>query len=133
MKRPLNPRIHGYIDYLAVALLLLAPTLFNFSGLPAALCYVLAVVQGGMSLLTAYPLGAAKIIPFPVHGTVELVTSVALVIVPFLLGFSNVASARNFFIAGGVVLFLVWLTTNYKAAVRPTQMGGIGAQRRIPV
>jgi hypothetical protein len=132
MKRPLNPRAHGYIDYLAVAALLLAPTLFNFSGLPAALCYVLAVVQGGMSLLTAYPLGAAKVIPFPLHGAIEAVTSVALVIAPFLLGFSDISAARNFFIVGGIALFLVWLTTNYQAAARPARMG-IGHQRRIHV
>lgn len=130
MKGPLSPRIHGYIDYLAVGMLLLAPTLFNFSGLPAALCYALAVIQGGMSLLTAYPLGAAKIIPFPVHGTIEAITSVALVVVPFLLGFSEIRSARNFFIGSGIALFLVWLTTNYKAAVRPT-MEGAGVRRRI--
>jgi len=130
MRRLLSPRNHGYIDYLAVGLLLLAPTLFRFSGLPAALCYVLAVVQGGMSLLTAYPLGVAKLIPFTVHGTIELITSVALVIVPFL-GFSEMVRARNFFIVSGLALFLVWLTTNYQAAERPTQ--GLGLRRRIHV
>lgn len=128
----LSPRIHGYIDYVAVALLALAPTLFGFSGLPAALCYILAVVQLGMSLLTAYPLGVASLIPFTVHGTIEAVTSVLLVIVPFLFGFSDVPAARNFFIIGGIVLFAVWLTTNYKAAGRPVQ-AGVGARRRIHV
>jgi hypothetical protein len=130
MKAPLSPRIHGYIDYLAVALLVLAPTLFNFSGVAAGLCYGLAVVQLGMSLLTAYPLGAAKLIPFTVHGTIELITSIALIAAPFLFGFSGIAAARNFFIIGGVVLFLVWLTTNYKAAERPVAGAGVVARRR---
>ncbi|WP_257459088.1 hypothetical protein [Archangium lipolyticum] len=132
MKAPLAPRPHGYIDYLAVLVLLLAPTLFRFSGLPAVLCYVLAVVQGGMSLLTAYPLGVAKIIPFTVHGTIEAVTSVALVVIPFLLGFSDVVRARNFFIISGIALFLVWMVTNYKAAELPAR-GAIGMRRRVHV
>jgi len=130
MRRLLSPRNHGYIDYLAVGLLLLAPTLFRFSGFPAVLCYVLAVVQGGMSLLTAYPLGVAKLIPFTVHGTIELITSVALVIVPFL-GFADMVRARNFFIVSGIALFAVWLTTNYQAAERPTH--GLGMRRRLHV
>jgi Kef-type K+ transport system membrane component KefB len=132
MKALLSPRIHGYGDYLIVALLALAPSLFDFSGLPAVLCYVLAVVQLGMSLLTAYPLGVAKIIPFTVHGTIEAVTSIALVLMPFLFGFSRVDSARNFFVILGIGLFLVWLTTNYKAAERPIQ-GGVGLRRRVQV
>jgi hypothetical protein len=130
MKRFLSPRNHGYIDYLAVAMLLLAPTLFRFSGLPAVLCYLLAVVQGGMSLLTAYPLGVAKVIPFTVHGTIEVITSVALVIIPFL-GFSDMVRARNFFIGSGIALFLVWLTTNYQAAERPVR--GLGLRRHLHV
>lgn len=112
----LNPRVHGYLDYAAVLLLALAPTLFGFSGTPAALCYVLAIIQGGMSLMTAYPLGAVKVIPFTVHGGIELATAVFLVLSPWLLGFSDIASARNFFLVAGIGLGGVWLTTNYKAA-----------------
>lgn len=129
MKALLSPRVHGYIDYLAVGLLALAPTLFNFSGVAAGLCYALAVVQLGMSLMTAYPLGAAKVIPFTIHGTIEAVTSVFLVVAPFLFGFSEVASARNFFIIGGLGLFGVWAVTNYKAAERPLRGAGIRIRR----
>jgi len=129
MKALLSPRVHGYVDYLAVGLLALAPTLFNFSGVPAGLCYALAVVQLGMSLLTAYPLGVAKLLPFTIHGTIEVITSVALVAAPFLFGFSNVDSARNFFIIGGIGLFLVWAVTNYKVAERPMHRMGMRTRR----
>jgi uncharacterized membrane protein YczE len=132
MKALLSPRVHGYGDYLIVALLALAPTLFDFSGTPAVFCYVLAVAQLGMSLMTAYPLGVAKIIPFTVHGSIEVVVSAFLVIAPFLFGFSRDISARNFFLVSGIGLFLVWLTTNYKAAERPLA-GGMGLRRRIQV
>jgi hypothetical protein len=112
----LDPRTHGYVDYLAVALLALAPALFGFTGTPAVLCYVLAVVQLGMSLVTAYPLSIVKLLPFTIHGGIELATSVFLVVAPWLLGFADMADARNFFIVSGVGLLLVYLLTNYKAA-----------------
>jgi hypothetical protein len=112
----LAPRTHGIIDYLAVFGLALAPTLFGFGGIPATLCYALAVVHLLMSLLTAYPLGAAKIIPFPVHGGIEVVVSIFLVAAPWIFAFANVPAARNFFVASAAALLLVYLVTNYRAA-----------------
>jgi hypothetical protein len=111
----LAPRPHGYIDYVAVIALALAPTLFGFAGAPATICYVLAVVQLAMSLLTAYPLGLVKLIPFPVHGGVELVTALFLVAAPWIFRFNQVDAARNFFVASAIALLLVYLVTNYRA------------------
>ncbi len=114
--RILSPRVHGFLDYFVVAFLLLGPTLFGFGGFAATLCYILAPVQLVMSLATDYPLGVAKVIPFPVHGGVELVTALGMIVMPWLFGFSHVDVARNFFIASGVALGLVWLVTNYAAS-----------------
>lgn len=128
----LSPRIHGYLDYVLVALFLLAPTLFGFAGVAATLCYVMAAVQAGMSLLTAYPLGIAKIVPFPVHGALEAAVTVFLFASPWVFNFSYVDAARNFFIASGVLLALVWMVTDYRAASVPTRSAGMhyGAERR---
>jgi hypothetical protein len=114
----LDPRVHGYLDYAAVLLLALAPWLFGFGGAAATLCYVVAAAQLGMSLLTAYPLGIAKVIPFPIHGGVELVVAIGLVVAPWLFGFDEVNAARNFFIAAGIGLGFVYLVTDYRAARR---------------
>ncbi|WP_395843315.1 hypothetical protein [Cystobacter fuscus] len=132
MKAPLSPKIHGYGDYLIVALFALAPTLFGFSGPPAVLCYILALMQLGMSLLTAYPLGVARLLPFPVHGTIEAVISIVLLAAPFLFGFSEVVAACDFFIVSAIGLFLVWLGTDYKAAERPMR-GDMGMRRHVQV
>jgi succinate dehydrogenase/fumarate reductase cytochrome b subunit len=99
-------------------MLVVAPWLFGFGGAPAVVCYVLAALQVGMSLITAYPLSVAKLIPFTVHGAVELITAIFLVIAPWLFGFHGVDGARNFFIAAGIGLGLVYLMTNYQAARR---------------
>ena len=113
----LNPRVHGYIDYLAVLYFLAAPSLFGFTGLPATIFYVLAAAHLILTLLTAYPLGVVKVIPFPLHGAIELLAGIALVALPWLLGFANSdVLARNIYVASGAVLFIAWLVTDYKTA-----------------
>lgn len=117
MMKILNPRVHGYIDYLAVLYFLAAPSLFGFTGLPATIFYVLAAAHLILTLLTAYPLGVVKVIPFPLHGGIELLAGIALVALPWLLGFANSdVLARNIYVASGVVLFIAWLVTDYKTA-----------------
>lgn len=129
MTGPLSPRAHGFIDYGSVVFLVLAPMLFGFGGVPATLCYLFAGALLVLSLITAYPLGLAKVVPFTIHGGIEAVSTVFLLAAPFLFGFSDVPAARNFFLAAGVALGIVFLVTNYKAAERPRRL--IGTQRRI--
>ena len=81
------PRLHGILDYATVVFFLLAPTLFSntlFGG-TITLCYVLAVVHLTMTLLTDFPLGMAEVISLGVHGVIELIVSIALVVLPWIL------------------------------------------------
>jgi hypothetical protein len=117
----LTPRVHGYIDYAIVVLFLLAPTLFAFGGLPATICYVLAVVHLGLSLLTAYPLGLVKAIPFPLHGGLELAVGVFLIASPWIFGFQRDFNARLFYIITGAAVGAVWLVTRYQTT--PAEAG----------
>lgn len=116
----LSPKVHGYLDYVVVIAFALAPTIFGLTGLAATLAYVLAVVHLALTLLTAFPLGVVGLVPFTIHGWIELLVSVGLVALPFIAGFSDVPIARNFYIAAGIVVFIVWLITNYKAAETAT-------------
>lgn len=109
----LTPRIHGYLDYLTVVIFALAPTLFGLTGVPALLAYLLAVVHLLMTLLTDFPLGVADVIPLRWHSRVELIVSVVLVVLPWLLGDLFSAGARTFYTAIGAVIFVVWLATDY--------------------
>ncbi len=114
----INPKIHGVIDYLAVALLFLAPSLFGFNGTTAGnLSYLIGIVQLGLSLTTAYPMGLIRAIPFPVHGMIELTAGIAMLFLPWMFGFTELAAARNFFVISGLILGFVWSTTNYRAAL----------------
>jgi hypothetical protein len=100
---------------LAIAAFFLAPALFGFSQAAAGAARAVAWAYLGLVLLTAYPLGLIKWIPFTVHGGIELITSVALLALPWLAGFSEDSAGRNFFVSSGFALFAVWLMTDYKA------------------
>ncbi len=126
----LNPKLHGSIDYLAVLILLLAPSVFRFGGVAAGLSYALGVIHLGLTVLTNYPVGLAKIIPFPVHGAIEGVEAILLVLIPFLFRFSDVPAARNFYIASGIVLAGVWAVTDYRAVERTTGTSTTPSTRR---
>ena len=117
----LSPQSHGFVDYAAVLALFVLPSLFNFTNTPANLCYLLGATQLIVSLLTRYPLGLIKRIPFPLHGYYELVVSLLLIPLPWLIGFSNEDASRNFFVISGASLFVVWLVTNYRAVPADAQ------------
>jgi hypothetical protein len=110
----LSASAHGALDYVTVIIFALAPTLFGLTGLAATLAYVLAAVHLLLTLVTAFPLGAAKMVPFHLHGMVELLVSIALALLGWLyFGLDGVNGV--FYLLMGVVIFLVWLLTAYAA------------------
>ena len=115
----LSPRVHGYLDFLVVAAFALAPSLCGFSSSTATLSYVIAGIHLVMSLITAYPFGILKLIPFPVHGALEFIVAIGLIGLPWIAGFAPEAVARNFYIGAGITVFLVVLMTDYKTVARP--------------
>jgi hypothetical protein len=120
----LSPRVHGTIDYLFVALFLLAPAIFRFSGLPATLATGIAVAHLTLSLCTAYPLGLVKGVPLPAHGWFELIAGTGVVLSPWIFSFSEMASARNFFLVAGSSLLVTWLVSDYLAERLPAPPRG---------
>jgi hypothetical protein len=116
MMKFINPKTHGILDFLYIAVLALAPGVLNFEDIAATLCYILAAAVLGLVLLTRYPFGLLKVIPFTVHGMLELVSSLVVIAAPWIFGFETVLAARNFYMAAGILLLAVWLFTDYKAA-----------------
>jgi hypothetical protein len=63
------------------------------------------------------PLGVIKVIPLKLHALVELVVGPVLVVGALVLP-SFFAGGRAFFVAAGLVIFLVWLLSNYGPAMQ---------------
>ena len=112
----LTPTIHGVLDYGLALLFLLLPGVLDFPPPAAAASYVIGVVYIVASLVTRYPLGLLKLLPFPVHGVIETIMALAWIALPWLMGFAEHAASRNFFVIAGVALLGVVALTNYRAA-----------------
>jgi len=75
----------------------------------------------GMTPLTAFPLGMVKIIPFPIHGALELTAAIGLVLAPWLFGFQRAEAARWFYVVAGVAEAAVLVLTRYRTT--PAEAG----------
>ena len=116
--RVLGAFSHGVIDYLMVIFLAIGPGVAGFHGTQATMCYGLAVVHFLLTIITRFPLGVLKTLPFWLHGSIEIVVAVLLVILPWLAHFSAGVLSRNFFIAIGVLIAVIWALTNYRSVDR---------------
>ena len=99
---------------MTVLLFLASPTLLGLTGASATVAYALAVVHALMTLITDFPLGAARVLPFPYHGWVERVVGPLLVLLPFGIGFDG--PARAFYIVIGTIILLVGWLSNYQGS-----------------
>ena len=64
MRKPIKPKVHGIIDYTTSSAVAMAPRLLDMPRRAAALCYGLAGGYTALSMLTKYPAGAKKVVPF---------------------------------------------------------------------
>ena len=115
MAKIIRPDVHGILDYALALFFLLAPSVFNFPDNAATLSYIVGVVYIGTSLLTRYPLGVWKLIPFPTHGVLETMMAIGWIAFPWLFGFADHGPARNFFVIAGIALLGVVALTDYRS------------------
>lgn len=119
MTKPVSPRVHGVIDYATVAAFLNAPMVFGFHGTSAAIVYWLAGIHLLMTGCTDFPVGLFRWIPFKIHGVIELLAGLFLLVAPWVFGFAQDGAARNFFLAIAVILLIVVALTDYSQRVVP--------------
>jgi hypothetical protein len=98
----LNPTLHGMLDYLAAGALIALPFLLGFQDIELWLS-----VAGGAglilySLITDYQFGLAKLIPYNMHLVFDVSAGLALLVAPFILGFSAAATLYYPIMAAGV-------------------------------
>lgn len=114
--KPLSAVPHGLMDYSLALILLVSPWLFGFNQLSET-ATITMLVTGGIvllvSLVTNYPFGLVKALPFPVHGFMETLGALGLLASPWLLQYSDIDVARNFAVVAAVLYLGVIALTNY--------------------
>lgn len=117
----LPPFAHGILDYITVFYFILAPSMFTLTPTVATISYLLAAIHLMLTLFTGFPLGIKKVIPFRVHGAVELTAAILLMVLPAFMGEDVTFYDSLFFILTGTAVLLLWLVTRYKKAAPSPQ------------
>ena len=113
----LPPSVHRLLDYVAVIIFALAPTLFNLKGNTRMLAYALAVIHLLVTLATQFPASPRRPLPYSAHGIIELLVGLALVCVPLIRHWTF--GAGKFYPAMGGVILVIWAITRYRDPVVP--------------
>ncbi|WP_324719549.1 SPW repeat domain-containing protein [Salinimicrobium sp. HB62] len=86
----ISTKIHGYLDYIMGATLLVLPL---FLEIPAGAASTLPVILGAgvivYSLITDYELGLLKILAMKTHLLLDLLGGALLIVTPWLFGFAD--------------------------------------------
>ncbi len=89
--RVIPTNLHGVIDYLAGGALYATPALLGLSDVPAS-ARTLRLASGAAvatSLLTDYEVGVVKLVPMPVHLTLDVMSGALIAASPWLFGFAR--------------------------------------------
>ncbi|HEV2749834.1 MAG TPA: hypothetical protein VGV12_04850 [Gemmatimonadales bacterium] len=117
--RWIGPTLHRSLDFVTVAAFALAPTLLHLTGVAALLSYALALVHLILTLLTQFPAGPARVVPFAWHRAIELVVGLALVLLSRLAQWGG--AAQTFYLVAGIVIFAVWALSGTGTGARPPE------------
>lgn len=110
------PQIHGVLDYPLAAVLIAGPLVLDFDYTAAT---VIALVLGGAAAVLAvgtnWTTGIVKVIPPLLHGYVDVLATIALIVVPFAVGFSYRTNALLFYVIVGGGGLLATLATRFES------------------
>lgn len=111
LPKVIDARTHGVIDYFHAAFFFGLAWLCRKNNTRAAIASAAtgAFVLGG-ALLTDYPLGAFKVMPFEVHGKLDSGFAAASLMVPKVMGFEGTAASKVFKANGLVEASVVGMT-----------------------
>lgn len=111
MSKPISRRMHGFIEHNYIAAVATAPQTVGFEDEETAVMLTRVFSSGVLvtSILTRAEWGMIRAIPYKAHLTIDLVSSIAALAVPWLFGFSRNERARNTFLTMGVSGIIVGL------------------------
>jgi len=133
MLKIVDARLHGVLDYALALAFLFAPLVLTFGREASILSVTSGVAYLVLALVTRYPFGALKLLPFPVHGYLEAIMAGCWAFVPAVFGFSRYGAAVNFFVAASFLLLALVAVTDYRFAAPQRYHGPerrAGADRR---
>lgn len=112
----ISSRVHGILDYATVIFLLASPTIFKMEGNLCTITYALGVVHFCLTILTDFEVGLIKVIPFRIHGLIEVAVALGSAALGFWFYNNGSATGFYFYMALAVVIMIVFILTDFKQA-----------------
>jgi hypothetical protein len=108
------PLLHGILDYPLAAVLIVLPLVLDFDD-PAAkwIAFGLGIGAAVLAVATAWQTSIVRIIPPLLHGYTDITVTVALIVLPFIVGFSEHTTALVFYLAVGGPGLVATLATRW--------------------
>jgi hypothetical protein len=110
------PQVHGVLDYPLAAVLIAGPLVLDFDYTAAT---VIALALGGAATVLAvgtnWTTGIVRVIPPLLHGYVDVLATIALIVLPFAVGFSSRTNALLFYVIVGGLGLLATLATRFES------------------
>ncbi|MFD0940449.1 hypothetical protein [Pedobacter boryungensis] len=110
----ISPKIHAILDYVFVIFLIVAPNIIGLSTTAATFSMILGGIHLLLTLVTMFKGGVIRLIPFPVHGIIELVVSFTLAVLALTVFRKNMID-HFYYAALAITIFIIFILTNFKA------------------
>jgi hypothetical protein len=115
----ISPFVHGLLDYPLAAVLIVLPFLLDFdNGAARWIAVALGIGAAVLAVGTAWQTGIVRVIPPLLHGYADLVVTVALIVLPFIVGFSSHTTALVFYLIVGIGGLVATLATRFEPGMK---------------
>ena len=120
--------LHAVADYAVGAGLIVIALAVGGSGKAVAAGVVVGATVLVVSVLTKYPLGIVKVLPFTIHSAGDYLAAALLLVSPFLLNFNSTDTGLTaVYIVAGIAVLGVSLITNYQYSDKREWSGQVPA------
>jgi hypothetical protein len=111
--------VHGLLDYPLAAVLIVLPLVLDFDYAPATwIAFAFGICAAGLAVGTAWSTGIVRVIPPLLHGYADIAVTVALIVLPFAVGFASHTTALVFYLVVGAGGLLATLATRFEPRTR---------------
>lgn len=111
----LAPVVHGILDYPLAAVLIVLPLVLSFDDAAAKwIAFAFGIGAAVLAVGTAWKTGIVRVIPPLLHGYADIIVTVALIVLPFIVGFSDHTTALVFYLIVGGSGLAATLVTRFE-------------------
>jgi hypothetical protein len=109
------PFVHGLLDYPLAAVLIVLPLVLDFDDSAAKwIAVAFGIGAAVLAVGTAWSTGIVRVIPPLLHGYADIAVTVALIVLPFIVGFESHTTALVFYLIVGAGGLLATLATRFE-------------------